>query len=418
MASVRKRTWGDGKGGRKSDGRKAGESWEAQWQDGGKQRRKAGFRLQADALAYAVERQKEVNDGLSRPAGHRMTFAKLGEEFLAHTHSRIERGVIGPGHGINMDGHFRNYIARSPDFKPKSAGRRVKAFDHPIGSLVIGRMRPSTVEKFRDDLLATGLSVDAVRAIITTVHATLDFARRRDYVPTNVADGIKVERPRDDKNVRVTPPTPASLKAVIASTEGWIRFAVELSACTGIRAGELRALRYRHIDVTKRTLTVKVALNVHDIEGPPKSDAGYRTIPLSQIVLDKLEARRIEAGNPPKGALIFPPEGERIFLPRSALRDRLNIVLKRLGMDIPQTSDGDDDDSEVEDGVAGRFTWHALRHYAISSWIAQGMGLKAVQTFAGHADVATTWNRYGHLFPEEDHWTKITAAAELTLMDS
>jgi integrase len=50
-----------------------------------------------------------------------------------------------------------------------------------------------------------------------------------------------------------------------------------------------------------------------------------------------------------------------------------------------------------------RFNWHALRHFAVSCWIEAGMTLKTVQTFAGHASLQVTMDRYGHLFPSEDH---------------
>ncbi|MFK4820985.1 tyrosine-type recombinase/integrase [Ochrobactrum quorumnocens] len=43
--------------------------------------------------------------------------------------------------------------------------------------------------------------------------------------------------------------------------------------------------------------------------------------------------------------------------------------------------------------------WHAIRHFAISTWIEAGLSPKAVQTLAGHASYAITMNRYEHLFP-------------------
>ncbi|WP_420882153.1 tyrosine-type recombinase/integrase [Rhizobium gallicum] len=47
--------------------------------------------------------------------------------------------------------------------------------------------------------------------------------------------------------------------------------------------------------------------------------------------------------------------------------------------------------------------WHALRHFAVSTWIEAGLRPKAVQTLAGHASYAITMDRYGHLFPSENH---------------
>ena len=50
-----------------------------------------------------------------------------------------------------------------------------------------------------------------------------------------------------------------------------------------------------------------------------------------------------------------------------------------------------------------RFNWHGLRHFAVSCWIEAGLAPKTVQTFAGHASLQVTMDRYGHLFPSEDH---------------
>jgi integrase len=51
-----------------------------------------------------------------------------------------------------------------------------------------------------------------------------------------------------------------------------------------------------------------------------------------------------------------------------------------------------------------RFNWHGLRHFAVSCWIEAGLAPKTVQTFAGHASLQVTMDRYGHLFPNDDHW--------------
>jgi integrase len=49
------------------------------------------------------------------------------------------------------------------------------------------------------------------------------------------------------------------------------------------------------------------------------------------------------------------------------------------------------------------FNWHGLRHFAVSCWIEAGLAPKTVQTFAGHASLQITMDRYGHLFPSADH---------------
>jgi integrase len=50
-----------------------------------------------------------------------------------------------------------------------------------------------------------------------------------------------------------------------------------------------------------------------------------------------------------------------------------------------------------------RFNWHGLRHFAISCWIEERLAPKTIQTFAGHASLQVTMDRYGLLFPHDDH---------------
>ena len=49
------------------------------------------------------------------------------------------------------------------------------------------------------------------------------------------------------------------------------------------------------------------------------------------------------------------------------------------------------------------FNWHGLRHFAISTWIEQGLPMKTIQGLAGHSSMAMTADRYGHLFKSDAH---------------
>lgn len=46
-----------------------------------------------------------------------------------------------------------------------------------------------------------------------------------------------------------------------------------------------------------------------------------------------------------------------------------------------------------------------------ATWIEAGLAPKAVQTFAGHSSLQVTMDRYGHLFPSEDHRVAMDAIA-------
>jgi len=64
---------------------------------------------------------------------------------------------------------------------------------------------------------------------------------------------------------------------------------------------------------------------------------------------------------------------------------------------------GEDHKGEAVLKFVPSIKWHSLRHFAVSTWIEQGFTPKTVQTYAGHSSILTTFNRYGHLFPSDDH---------------
>ena len=138
------------------------------------------------------------------------------------------------------------------------------------------------------------------------------------------------------------------------------------------------------VDFAKHELRINRRVDVYGEEGAPKSVAGVRTVPLSAQLVAMLRGWKLKSEFSRPDDLIFPNrEGQHIghdnlikrkFLP---LFDALPTVK--------------------------RFNWHGLRHFAVSCWIEAGLAPKTVQTFAGHASLQVTMDRYGHLFPSADH---------------
>jgi integrase len=402
MAHARKRTWNSpDSGSRKANGRKAGESWEARFKVEGKWRKKAGFKTKAEAEAHALDQESRARAGIARPNGEKITLEGFAAEFFPYQEARLKRDVITRAHVRNMQGHFRNYISRRNDWAPYNLGGRVREFEGGIGHLKLSEIRPRHIEKFRDDLLEVGLNEQTVRAILTSLHIMFDLARRRDYIATNPADKIKIEIPRGARGDRRYPPPKESVAACLAVAPDPLKLVLQMAASSGLRAGELRALRQCHINLVEKTVRVEFSANSWNEVGPPKSPAGYRSVPISDPLLDRLVTYRRQLGSWRPTDLVFPTESGGVVGDGYWLKQ-----LYKLFDELGWPGKG-----RTSSRAAIRFNMHELRHYAISSWIAADLGLKAVQTFAGHADIRITWNRYGHLFPDERHHEKINVAA-------
>ncbi len=138
------------------------------------------------------------------------------------------------------------------------------------------------------------------------------------------------------------------------------------------------------VDFVKHELRISRRVDVYGEESPPKSIAGVRTLPLSDQLVAMLKTWRLKSRFSKMDDLIFPNWSGRYV-------GHDNMIKRQF---LPLFN-------EVK-GV-NRFNWHGLRHFAVSCWIEAGLAAKTVQTFAGHASLQVTMDRYGHLFPSDDH---------------
>jgi integrase len=183
---------------------------------------------------------------------------------------------------------------------------------------------------------------------------------------------------------KIVPPSKDDMRALIDAAGEELRLILLFAASTGARAGEQWATRWRDVNFDKGELHISRRVDVYGDEGAPKSTAGVRAVPLSGQLVATLKAWKLKSQFSRSDDLIFPNRKghhlghdnfiKRHFLP---LFDLLPTVK--------------------------RFNWHALRHFAVSCWIEAGLAPKTVQAFAGHASLQVTMDRYGHLFPSDDH---------------
>jgi integrase len=152
--------------------------------------------------------------------------------------------------------------------------------------------------------------------------------------------------------------TPGELKAALEAAPDWLRAPMAFAACTGVRRGEILALRWMDVDVKNRRLYLRETKN-----------GNLRILPLPESALTVLRSL-------PQGAA-----GDPVFAGVDAafLSVYTKRVFKRIG--IPDAS------------------FHTLRHTA-ASWLVQaGADLYAVGQILGHKTPRMT-QRYAHLSPD------------------
>jgi len=178
--------------------------------------------------------------------------------------------------------------------------------------------------------------------------------------------------------------------------------AKDIEKFTGLRASELRGLRWEDVDLKRGEIHVRQRADRYGKIGRTKSEAGERTVPLPPLVVSTLREHRLACPNSALG-LAFPNSKGSI--------DHRNSIVER-GLHPAQVAAGVVD----RHGRAKYKGLHALRHF-YASWCINRrvdggleLPLKVVQSRLGHASIQMTADVYGHLFPRGDDGAELVAA--------
>jgi integrase len=253
---------------------------------------------------------------------------------------------------------------------------------------------------------ALGLLVEAMRGRglhPSTIHNKLDPLRvvyrraiRDDLVGRDPTTGLDLPRVRGRRDRIAAPQDASRLLDALPDAE---RALWATAFYGGLRIGELRALRWRHVDLDAGVIRVERSWD--DVEGEidVKSDAGRRVVPLAGRLRHELAAHKLRTGRG-DDELAFGRTPTQAFVRTTARRRALaawavfNEGVKQRAREL---------DREIDPGeLLTPLTAHEARHTCASYLIAAGLNPKQVQTYIGHSDVRTTYNIYGHLLPGDE----------------
>jgi integrase len=390
MAIVRKRTWKSAKG--------AGTAFSVDYFDAQGKRQRKQFDTRAEANDFRVEIEGQMRSGTYRPEATKILVRELADLFLGHCKARMERGERMTRRNYETyEGYVRNYIGPDREWHAKKHAaphHQFHFFDKGLGDYKLSRLTVGTVTKFRDDLRETGLSVATTRKIIAMLQVMLAYGISLDLIAFNAATNVEVIGRRDEEIKRIVPPSKEVMRQLIELADERFRIKLIFAAATGVRASECHALRWRHIDFDRREVRIETRVDPYGVEDVPKTKAGLRTIPLGEGVAAALVAWRQVTRFPGKDDLVFPNRLGSYDNHTDMVKRRFLPLFTKLAAIWEQ---------ERRNEPLEVFTWHALRHFAISCWIEAGLPPKAVQTFAGHSSLQVTMDRYGHLFKSDEH---------------
>lgn len=249
-----------------------------------------------------------------------------------------------------------------------------------LGVLQLDQISKRHVDGYKAVKLQVGLSAKTVNNHLTVLSMLLKVAR--DWELVSVIPAIKL--------LKVSEPAFRFLEfreaeALTQSMGPDWRAMVFVALRTGLRLGELRALRWADVDLKGARIIVRQAA-WGDVIDTPKSGKS-REVPLGEAVRHVLKEHKHL-----RGEYVF-CQKDGTMLSKGMCKHPLWRAAEAAGL--------------------GRIGWHVLRHTFASHLAMRGASMKQVQELLGHADIKMTM-RYAHLSPE----VRLEAVALLDLKPS
>lgn len=249
-----------------------------------------------------------------------------------------------------------------------------------IGRLYINSLRVENMQKYALLLKGKGLSNKSVRDILSVVSAIFKYAQKIGFYTENIH--IEDLYPKAEKRkIRILPDEERiRLEGYLLKSKDPAKFGILLALYSGMRIGEICALKWSNINLETETISVVQTLQrLQDRENKgktkilisePKSQSSKRIIPIPTFLTDLL--RKIKPQNPCAYLLT----GDISFMEPKTLQNKYKRFLKECA--IPYIN------------------FHTLRHTFATRCVEVGFDIKSLSEILGHSSVGTTLNLYAH----------------------
>ncbi|WIG58298.1 MAG: hypothetical protein OJF49_001043 [Ktedonobacterales bacterium] len=332
-------------------------------------------------------------DGGTRKALYGKTRAEVAKKMQEALHD-VGRGVPLVDERQTVKQYLTGwYETMRSQIRPSSYRRYGDYVNHLVpglGQHSLAKLSPQHLQAFYNRKLAEGLSATTVHAIHSMLHRALDDALQMGLVSRNVSEMLKPPKRDHREMMPLSVIEVRRFLDVVADDRFYALYVLALS--TGMREGELLALRWQDVDLARRIAQVR--MNVQETSGryivaETKTAYSRRTVALTQAAVDALTAHwqhqqrdKATMGDQWDNTLdlVFPNGYGGIMIPHNITKRSFKRYL-------------------VKAGLSRETRFHDLRHTAATLLLASGVNVKVVSEMLGHSNVSITLSTYAHVLP-------------------
>jgi integrase len=245
-----------------------------------------------------------------------------------------------------------------------------------LGSVCLCSLNRAQIEGLLSELRRKGDTGSTLRGVRATMSTVLRSAVERGYLDQNPAHGIRLRGTGGRAERRYY--GPVEIQKLLPELSEPCRTVVAVAVLTGLRIGEILALKWKRVDMLRGT--IEVAETFSDGEfGSPKTRSSRRVIPMSDSLRATLEAHRLRSKQKKSEDLVF-------ATPKATPLSSKNLYNRELAPACDRTKQP-------------RVSWHSFRHTHATLLAEVGESMKTAQALLGHSDLETTLNIYAHALP-------------------
>jgi integrase len=304
-------------------------------------------------------------------------------EILQARVSAVSRQQLRPRVTMTLSEFVRTEWKPNAPLELKKSSMRIYSYQlekhilPTLGELPLRDFGIAQTKACLSNLKQKGYATSTLRSVRNTFATVFRSAAERGYLEKNPAHGVVIREGDSKKERRFY--SADQVRMLLSVLTEPCASVVAVAVLTGMRIGEILALRWKRFDLLGATL--EVAENYSSGEfGSPKTRSSRRVIPVSSALRRVLETHRARMNPASPEELVFQTPKGTPLSDKNLYNRELAPACDRIGLP--------------------RVSWHSFRHTHQTLLHDSGASLKTSQELLGHSDLETTLNVYTHTVPD------------------